>query len=134
MPPKIKYSVEEKGRWAPLEKEAFLDDLLAPEIPIATERLKRELKAKHEIQWVDLLVLCALVDIQKTNYFIQTSDIIQYLGMNRGWIYDSVKRLRDKRYLEVTSTGVGQTDLINISGEGNLFLNTVSRDYRYILR
>ena len=29
----IRYPVEEKGRWVPLEKESYLEDLLAPEIP-----------------------------------------------------------------------------------------------------
>jgi len=29
----IRYPVEEKGRWVPLEKESYLEDLLAPEYP-----------------------------------------------------------------------------------------------------
>jgi len=103
------------------------------EVPIATERLRKELPKKYSIRWVDLLVLCTLIELEKVNDFIYTTDIIKYLEMNRDWIYASVKRLRAKELIVTERTPAGEANLINISGFGKGLVRRIGRSYRDLL-
>lgn len=62
---------------------------ISTSLPLRLEKVKTSLKEKHDLLWTDFLVLCALAELGKTQYFVQTSDIISYIGRNRGWACSS---------------------------------------------
>ena len=97
-------------------------------LPLKFERVKKHLKEDHDLLWTDFLVLCALVELEKTQYFIQTSDIIQYIGRNPGMVYTAVKRLNEKQFIGLeTPEKKHQPREIYINGWGHSFLKTMFR-------
>ena len=97
-------------------------------LPLKMERVKNSLKEKYDLLWTDFLVLCALAELGKTNYSIQTSDIIQYIERNRGWVYAAVKRLKQKEFIDYhTPAKINEPREVWINGLGYLLLKRVFR-------
>lgn len=72
------------------------------DVIVRTDYLKRTLLPAEGLMWTDLLVLCALKQLEKDYDFIYTSDVIAHLGMNKCWIYRSLRKLRAKGYINTT--------------------------------
>ncbi len=105
--------------------------VISTDIPLKFEQVKKSLKENHNLLWTDFLVLCTLVELEKSKNFIQTSDIVKYIGRNRGWVYNSMKRLKRKQLI-----GLEKPDRFNqptevwINGMGHSLLNRVFRSMR----
>ncbi len=105
--------------------------VISTDIPLKFEQVKKSLKENHNLLWTDFLVLCALAELEKTNYFIQTSDIIQYIERNRGWVYNSMKRLKQKQLVgQDTPNRLNQPSEVWINGMGHSLLKRVFRSMR----
>ena len=82
-------------------RKKFNISTIPSSIPLKMEKVKNALKENYDLLWTDFLILCALAELGKTNHFIQTSDIIRYIGRNRGWVYSAVRRLKEKELIGV---------------------------------
>ena len=105
---------------------------ISTDIPLKFERLKVSLKENDGLLWTDFLVLCAIAELEKSSMFVKTSDIVRYIGKNRGWVYAAVKRLKQKQLIgQALQARINQPREIWINGLGHSF---VRRKFRMMKR
>ena len=101
---------------------------ISTSLPLKFEKLKTKLRKEHDLVWTDFLVLCALIELQKVNYFIQTADLVSYIGKNRCWVYNSVRKLKEKELIGVgDQSKFTEPREIWINGLGQFLVKTMFR-------
>lgn len=69
------------------------------------------------VTMTEFQILLLLAQANSSLKFYTTSDIVKELGMDRGWIYQSVRTLIEKGFVEKDTNGI-----LNTTVEGNLLL------------
>lgn len=92
------------------------------------KRLKKHLRDKYDLSWTEYLVLCSAYEIDETYGFATTTKIIAELELNRDWVYQAVKRLSSKDYLDITKTmNPWLPNYLNLTFRGKILLSSIER-------
>lgn len=97
-------------------------------IPKRIEQVKKRLLTPEGLVWTDLLVLCETLRLQDEIYQVRPMDLIQALEMNRGWVYQSLARLRKKGFIQKRERAQ-EAALISVSGWGRVLLFNAEECY-----
>ena len=91
-------------------------------------RLKKQIREKYNLSMTDYLVLATINKLEEVNGFVATSDIIEELEFNRGWVYSAINKLESKNYIEIAdSKNPWTARRLSLSLGGRIRLSAIER-------
>lgn len=95
---------------------------------LVQSRLKKHIKEKYNLSFTEYLVLATVYKMEETYGYVTTADLIIEIGLNRGSVYNAVKRLSSLNYLDITkSKNPWHPHGLNLTFRGKILLSSIER-------
>lgn len=88
------------------------------------DRLKREYLPMEKLRWSDLVVLAAIEKLSEDR-LVRPNDLIDYLRMDRGWIYGAIKTLEEEGLINVVRQP-NEPMILGVNGWGRIFFSKIN--------
>ena len=105
------------------------------EVPLAIHRLKKYLKENSGLGWSEYLVMCAIDKIEKAKYHVTSREVEKELGMDRCWVYNCIRQLKEKNYVAIDHTDrPWEPNSVMLSVYGEIILRRAKSEFVTMIR
>lgn len=88
------------------------------------DKLKREYLPSERLKWSDLVVLAALEKLSEDT-LVRPNDLIDYLKMDRGWVYGAIRTLEERGVINVVRQP-NEPMIVGVNGWGRIFFSKIN--------